>query len=515
MICRNPATGEVLEEIETTSISALPNIFNQARVAQIKWAALSVAARSSRLIQLRETLLNRTDELIDLIVRENGKPRHEALTSELIPVVDMLTYFAKRAPALLKDKPIPLTVMKHRKSYLNYWPIGVVAIISPWNYPFMLPMGQILMALITGNAVIFKPSEETPLVGLKIQTLYEEAGLPSNTIQTLIGDGAVGAAIIEQKPDKIFFTGSAMTGKKILSSAAQHLIPVNLELGGKNAAIILPDANIDFASSAVLWGGFSNSGQICAAASRILVHESIVDNFISLLTKKIGSLRHGVSDSSQNDLAVITSGKQKAVYENQINEAKALGARFICGGAFSPDKTWLEPTIVTGPGVENLSIYNEESFGPILVVTTFKSPAEAIEKVNNSRYGLVASVITQNIALGEDIAKQLQVGTVMINEVVYTAGLAETPWGGVKESGMGRTHADIGLYEFVNIRHIHKPRSRLFTFKSPWWFPYTPYQYLAFRSFIELYKRHWLDKLRIFPHFLMNLIQFIKKEKRL
>jgi acyl-CoA reductase-like NAD-dependent aldehyde dehydrogenase len=516
LISRNPATGETLKELEMTPLAELPAIFERGRIAQIKWAALTPKKRAFFLIQLRETLLNRVDELADLISRENGKPRFEAMANELLPSVDMLTYFAKRTPLLLRDQNIPMTLMKHRKSYLNYWPLGVVAVISPWNYPFLLPFGEILMAFAAGNAVVFKPSEVTPLVGLKIQELCEQAGFPQNLIQTVIGDGTAGAAIIQQKPAKVFFTGSVPTGKKIMAAAAEHLIPVNLELGGKDAMIVLADADLDYATSAALWGGFSNSGQVCASTERILIHESIAEHFLDVLKAKLAQLRQGSPQAGNHDLGAITFDKQKIVYDRHIEQARAQGATFITGGKFTDEsRHYLQPTVVTGPQVEDLDIYNEETFGPVVAVTTFKSVDEAIRKANASRYGLLASVITRNLALGEEIARQLEVGTVTINEVTYTAGLGETPWGGVKESGMGRSHGDMGLYEFLNVRHIHKPRSRIFVFKSLWWFPYSSYQYAMFRQMFNLYRRSWFDKLRAFPHFLWNLVYLVKNEKRL
>jgi acyl-CoA reductase-like NAD-dependent aldehyde dehydrogenase len=515
VISRNPATGEVIQELDATRMEDLPIIFSQARAAQIQWELQPVQKRAEFLYQLRETLLNHTDDLVHLIAQENGKPHFEALVNEILPAIDTVTYFAKRSPKLLKNRAIRLTLMKHRKSYLNYWPVGVVAIISPWNYPFLLPFCEIISALVAGNAVIFKPSEVTPLVGLKIQDLCNEAGLPTYLLQTLLGDAALGAAIIQQKPGKIFFTGSVSTGKKVMTAAAEHLIPVNLELGGKDAMIILPDADLDYASSAALWGGFSNSGQVCASTERILIHERIAEQFLSLLKVKLAKLRQGPSLSSSNDLGPITYEKQKDTYAKQIDEAKAEGATFISGGDFSGDRRFLQPTIVTGPTVEKLSIYNEETFGPVVAVTTYKSVAEAIKKAIDSKYGLLASVITKDIKMGEEVAKQLAVGTVTINEVVYTAGLGETPWGGLKESGFGRSHSDTGLYEFVNIRHIHKPRLQLFSFKSLWWFPYTPFQYQTFRLFAGIYRRNWIDKIKAIPDLLWNLAKMIKDEKRL
>jgi succinate-semialdehyde dehydrogenase/glutarate-semialdehyde dehydrogenase len=522
LICRNPATGETIQELEMTQVAELPRIFAQARAAQAAWAALTPKKRSRQLLHLREALINHVDEIADLISRENGKPRFEAMVNELLPSVDMIGYFAKAAPRVLDDHPIPMSLMKHRKSYLNYWPLGVVAVISPWNYPFLLPWGEIVMALAAGNAVVFKPSEITPLTGLKIQELCGQAGLPEHLVQVVVGDGPIGAAIIEQKPAKVFFTGSVATGKKIMAACAQHLIPVNLELGGKDAMIVLADADLDFATSAAMWGGFSNSGQVCASVERILVHENIAEQFVEVLRAKLSLLRQGPSNGPQavpggNDMGAVTFEKQKDIYARHIAQAKAAGARFVAGGEFRDGETrrFLQPTIVTGPQIESLDIYNEETFGPVVAVTTFKTVDEAVRKANSSKYGLLASVITRDNALGEEIARRLEVGTVTVNEVTYTAGLGETPWGGVKDSGIGRSHSAAGLLEFVNVRHIHKPRSRLFVFKSFWWFPYTPHQQAMFRWMFNLYRRSWTEKLKAFPHFVWNFVQMIKNEKRL
>lgn len=511
----NPATGETLRSIQPTAVENLPGIFKKAREAQLRWGALSPRKRAAALLSLREVILDRIDELAELISLENGKPRFEALANELLPAIELLTYFAKITPHALHDEPITMGLMKHRQSELNYWPLGIVAIISPWNYPFLLPFGEIVMALTTGNAVVFKPSEITSQVGLKIQELFELSGYPSDILQTVLGDGALGTALIEQKPAKVFFTGSVATGRKVMKAAAEHLIPVNLELGGKDAMIVLADADLDYATSAALWGGFSNSGQVCASVERIIVHESISEEFARLLVEKVAKLRQGPSINNNIDLGVITLDRQKQVYESQLEQAKALGAQVLCGGTFSADGRALQPTLITGLNIEELDVYTEETFGPIIALTTFRSVQEAIDKVNRSKYGLLASVITKNLSLAGYIAKQLEVGTVTINEVVYTAGLPETPWGGVKNSGFGKKHSARGLQEFANVRHIHRPRSMLFVFKSPWWFPYTEFQYATFRKLFELYRRSLTSRIKAFPLVIWNFVQFLKKEKRL
>ncbi len=509
IISKNPATGETLRELDATPLETLPALFAQARAAQAVWAATPTKKRALALLNLRETVINQADAIAELLSKENGKPRFEALSNEIFPVVDSLTYFGNKGAAMLRDRPIKLALMKHRKSYLQYWPLGVVSIISPWNYPFLLPFGEIITALLAGNAIIFKPSEYTPLIGLKIQELLGNSGFPPHIMQTVIGDGAAGAAIIQQKPAKVFFTGSVSTGKKIMAQAAQQLIPVNLELGGKDPMIVLPDANLEYASSAALWGSFSNSGQVCASTERILVHESISDVFLAKLKLKAEKLRPGI------DLGSITMDKQKLVYEDHLQDARNKGAEVVLGGEFSQNHTALSPTIVAGSSIEDTKIYNEETFGPTVAVTTYRTVAEAIQKANQSAYGLTASVITGNIGLGEEVARQIEAGTVIVNEVTYTAGLGETPWGGVKDSGFGRSHSEMGLLEFVNVRHIHKPRSKLFVFKALWWFPYTPFQYEMFKQLLGVYRRSWVDKLRALSHLLWNFVQFVKNEKRL
>ena len=514
LISKNPATGESLGSLDVTPRQALFDIFNRARVAQASWARLPLKARTQKLIDLREVLINERHEIASLLSRENGKPIFEALSAELLPAVDVLTYYAKSSAKILKTKNLPLSLFKHRKSEIEHWPLGVVAVISPWNYPFLLPFGEIAPILTAGNAVVFKPSEVTPLIGLKIQSLFEKAGYPAGLLQTVIGDGALGQALIDQKPAKVFFTGSVATGRKVMAQAAGQLIPVNLELGGKDALIVLDDANLDYATSCVLWGAFTNSGQVCASTERVLVHESIAGEFKNRLAQKAKHLRAGDPLQPSTDLGAVTFEKQKSVYEAHLSEARSHGAEIAFGGIFSPDRTRLAPTLITGAGVESLQAYTEETFGPVVALTTFKSDREAIQKANSSRYGLVASVISSDLGRAREIASQLEVGTVNINEVLYTAGLGETPWGGIKESGIGRSHGPWGLLEAVHVRHVHSPR--LFSqHKSPWWFPYSKQQYDLFDALFALYRRSWTHKISALPQLLLKAIRFFKNEARL
>lgn len=503
-----PRNWETLRTLPVTPLDQIPQILSAARAAQPSWAALSPKKRSQHLLNFKEAVLTHVDEIVELIHKENGKPHFEALAGDVLAAIEVVDFFATKGMRALRDQNICLgnPLVLHRQSYLNFWPVGVVAVISPWNFPFFLPIGEIAMALITGNTVVFKPSEVTPLVGLKIQELFEEAGLPTGVLQTLTGGAEQGAALIQSRPNKIFFTGSVPTGKKISEIASKLMIPVNLELGGKDPMIVLSDANLDYATSAALWGGFSNSGQFCASTERILVHESIHDSFVSKLKEKLPKLK--------GHLGFITYEKQKTVYERQIQEARDKNLDFFSGGNFNPERTQLEPTLVGGSGIEDAEIYKEETFGPVLAITKFRSIEEAVRKANDSPYGLLASIITNNIPLAEEIAKKLEYGSVLINEVGYTASLPETPWGGIKETGWGRKHSLMGLMDFVHVRHIHKPRFHFLKFKSFWWFPYTPFQYQTFRWYLETHRRSWLARLKAIPVLLWNFVQFLKNEKR-
>ncbi len=511
IISRNPRNGSVLREIPKTPPADLARIFERAASAQQLWAKVSVKKRAQKLLHLRDVLCRRVDELAEVIHQENGKPVIEAHICELLPSIELLGFFASLAPKALRDKGITIRnpFMRYRKSYLSYWPLGTVAVISPWNYPFFLAFGDIAVAILAGNSVVFKPSEYTSLVGQKIQELFDEAGFPRDLVQTVYGERDVGAAIIDQKPAKVFFTGSVRTGKAIMKQASQNLTPVTLELGGKDAMIVLPDADLDYATSAALWGGYTNSGQVCASVERLIVHESIAKPFSEQLKAKIALLTPDV------ELGVVTMDKQKQVYEDHLREARDSGAEFICGGILSGDRTRMLPTLVSGANIENLKIYNEETFGPVIAMTTFKTVAEAIEKANRSAYGLLASVITKNVGLGEEIARELHVGSVMINEVLFSAGLPETPWGGIKDSGIGRKHSEIGIYEFVHTRHVNRPRFSFIRFKSWWWFPYSELQRDFFRAWIKLYEGSMIERLSNVPQFLWALAQFLKKDRRI
>lgn len=429
----------------------------------------------------RDLIYQQLDPLAALISQENGKPLTEAISADLMPVLELATYFAKNTEKILQREAIWLGKWNWlgRSSTISYQPLGVVGIIAPWNFPFSIPCGQVIMALMAGNTVVLKPSEFTPLVGVKIVEIFTQAGLPKDVLQVVVGDGLTGAALVQSGVDKISFTGSVPTGKKIMEAAAKSLTPVVLELGGKDPMVVLEDADLEVAAAGAVWGAFSNSGQVCASVERLYVHEQVAEAFIQKCVAKTQQLRQGLGSGEAVDLGAMNNAPQLAKVAAQVEEAKRAGAQVLTGGkrATGGKGYFYPPTILTGVN-HQMAVVSDESFGPVLPIMTFKDEAEAIQRCNDSQYALTASVWTKDLARGQRIAEQIEAGTVMINENTYTYALPQTPWGGPKQSGIGRTHGKEGLLEFVGTKHIHL--NRMARMKDLWWFHYdrTRYQLL-------------------------------------
>jgi succinate-semialdehyde dehydrogenase/glutarate-semialdehyde dehydrogenase len=340
------------------------------------------------------------------------------------------------------------------------------------------------MSLMAGNSVVLKPSELTPLTALKIKDVFMRAGLEDDLLQVVTGDGTTGAALVEAGIDKIMFTGSVATGKRVAEAAAKKLTPVVLELGGKDPMIVLKDADLETATSAAVWGAFSNSGQACASVERLYLHEQIAPQFIERLVEKTRALKQNVGTQDDTDIGAMSSERQVEIVSEHVNDARARGAHVLTGGKrpTSLSATFYEPTILTDVD-HTMTIMREETFGPVLPVMTFKTEEEAIKLANDSQFGLTASVWTKHPRRGERIAERLEAGTVMVNEVLYTHGIAQTPWGGMKQSGLGRTHGRLGLLELVVPQHVHV--NRLPRLRDMWWFSYTPRAARLFRGFAK------------------------------
>jgi succinate-semialdehyde dehydrogenase/glutarate-semialdehyde dehydrogenase len=393
-------------------------------------------------------------------------------------------YFAHNAEGLLRRQKIDIGQygLMGRSSYLVYKSLGVVGIISPWNFPWATPLDEVAMALIAGNAVVLKPSELTPLTALKIGEVFNQARLPEGLVEIVTGDGSTGAALVEAGVDKVMFTGSVATGKKVAEAAARHLTPVVLELGGKDAMVVLGDANLENAARAAVWGGFANAGQACASIERCYVHESIAREFTERVVDETRKLKVGPPEGEAVDVGSMTNERQLRIVEEHIQDAVEQGARIETGGRrVENTEGWFhEPTVVTNVD-HSMDLMRDETFGPVLPIMTFKTDDEAVRLANDSIYGLTASVFTSDIGRGRRIAERIDAGTVMINEVVYTHAIAQTPWGGVKQSGYGRTHGKPGLLELVSAQHIHV--NRVPWLPDVWWFRYTGDAADLFRGF--------------------------------
>jgi succinate-semialdehyde dehydrogenase/glutarate-semialdehyde dehydrogenase len=483
IVSYDPATGEEIGRAPLASPEDVRRAVIRARTAQLSWASLSFHERARVILKARELLLAERDEIALLISRETGKPIAEAISMEIVPTLDAMHYFAHASESLLRPQKIDIGQygMMGRSSTIRFKPLGVVGIISPWNFPLATPLDEVVMALMAGNAVVLKPSELTPLIALKIGELFNRAGLSTGLLEVLTGDGSTGAALIEARVDKIMFTGSVATGKRVAEAAARYLIPVVLELGGKDPMIILEDADIKNAARGAVWGAFANSGQACASVERCYVHESIAPKFIEAVVAETKALKQGVGTETAVDIGSMTNERQLQIVEDHVSDAEKRGAKILTGGKRGDNRKgyFYQPTVLTNVD-HDMTIMRDETFGPVLPVMTFKSDDEAVKLVNDSVYGLTASVWTKNIARGRQIAERIEAGTVMVNEVVYTHGIAQTPWGGVKDSGYGRTHGRAGLLELVTPQHIHV--NRVFFLPDLWWFRYNQNAAKLFRG---------------------------------
>lgn len=469
----NPATGEALRELDCASPDEVRAAVEAAHAAQPAWAALGARARVVILKTFQTLLHAKKSEIAQAITREAGKPVTEALLTEVQVVLDAVRFCAENAPAFLRDEPVPhgALAMKTKSGRIVREPHGVIGIISPWNYPFSIPATESIAALVTGNAVVLKPSELTPLVALALAKLLHEAGVPEPVFQVLIGDGSTGAALANSAIDKLVFTGSVSTGKRIAQAAAARLLPVVLELGGKDPMLVLDDADVDVASSGAVWGAFVNTGQACLSVERCYVHRSIYQRFVEACVDKTRQLRAGNGANPDTDVGPMIHERQLRVVELQVEDARAKGARVLLGGGKLEElgPNFYAPTVMADVN-HSMTIMREETFGPVLPIMPFDSDDEAIRLANDSVYGLAASVWTRDHARGEAIARRIHAGTVMVNDAVSCFGISEAPHGGFKASGIGRTHGRFGLEEMVRLKYVDS--DHLPGMKKVWWYGY-------------------------------------------
>jgi acyl-CoA reductase-like NAD-dependent aldehyde dehydrogenase len=488
----NPANAKPLGEVPEATAAEVRAAVEAARGAQREWAKLPIEARCRRVLRYAEVLMSRAEEVIDVIVAEGGKTRLEALGMEVVVVADLVRYFAKHAPAMLAPEPISLHLLKHRASYLHFVPRGVIGVIAPWNFPFSIPMGEVMMSLIAGNGVVLKPSEVTPLIALKAREIYLAADLPPELFQVVTGRGPTGAALIEGGIDYCVFTGSVATGKKIAAACGERLIPCTLELGGKAPAIVCADADLERAAQAITWGGFANSGQVCASVERVYAVDAIHDALVEKIAARAKQLRQGDASSDANvDIGAMAWDQQVTHVESLVRSAVAHGATIEAGGQRSAGPgLFFQPTVLSSCK-QDMDVMRKEIFGPVLPIMRVADEEQAIRLANDSHLGLLAYVFTRDRERGKRIAERIEAGTVMINDVLNTYACPETPWGGVKQSGIGRTHSVHGLRDLCETRHVN--HDRLTIPRELWWYPYKQSTFSALLRGAKLLfgKRPW------------------------
>jgi acyl-CoA reductase-like NAD-dependent aldehyde dehydrogenase len=489
----DPATGAANGRFEAADPASLPIVFAWARGAQEKWAAKTLRDRCAMIKHLRDVIFASREEIIDVIVRETGKPRVEAIFAEILLAFDTADFLARRAPRWLRPERVPHhnVALKAKSAWIEFEPLGVVAIIAPWNYPFSIPLAQVIPALLAGNAVLLKPSELTPWTGSLIGELFTRAKFPSHLVQVLQGAGELGAAIIEAGPDKVFFTGSVATGRVIAEACGRKLIPSVLELGGKDAMIVLADAHLETASSAAVWGSFTNCGQACLSVERIYVERPIAAKFTDLCIQKTKQLRIGPASDPDIEVGPMIRLGQLEKVEEQLREAEQRGATILAGGIRRLDlgPNFFAPTVIASVS-GSMRIMREETFGPVLAIQTVESADEAIALANDTPFALSGSIWTADARRGRELASRIRAGSVMVNDVASYYGIAEAPHGGRGASGWGRTHSRLGLLEMVHSKYVDV--DRLPRVPKSWWYGYSAEIATAADRFVDLlFARDW------------------------
>ena len=483
----NPATGEKLAELTCATAEEVHEAVRRAKRAQPAWQSLPVKERIAVLKRFQRRLSQQRDELARLISREAGKPTVEALNTEIIVVLDSTEFCIRTAHKFLRDQPLPHDnlAMKTKRGKLVREPYGVIGIIAPWNYPFSTPAIETIGALAMGNAVVLKPSEFTPLVALELQKLLVSAGLDSDLMQVLVGAGTVGGTLLESDIDKVIFTGSVATGKRIAEAAAKRLLPMVLELGSKDPMIVLEDADLDVASSGAVWGAMMNCGQTCLSIERCYVQRTVYEKFLELCRQKIEKLRVGEGLTSEVEMGPLIHERQLRTVEEHVNDAVARGARVLTGGRRLPElgPNFYAPTLLADV-THDMRIMQEETFGPALPVAPFDADDDAIRLANDSQFGLAASVWTADTKRGEALASRIRAGTVMVNDVISAFGIAEAPHGGFEQSGIGRAHGELGLAEMVLVKYVDV--DLLPRMKKIWWYGYSAAFQRQMSGFVDM-----------------------------
>ncbi len=488
--CYNPATGEKIGRVPLTSPQELKQVFSTARSAQKEWAATPVKERAKYIFEVRDYLVEHADEIADLISADNGKVKFDAMVAEVFSAALAANYYAKNAARFLKDRKLKTgsLLLVYKRSKVIHVPHGVVGIISPWNYPFGIPFHEIVFGLLSGNAIVIKTASETLLVGKKLVDVFNECGLPEGLLNFVNLPGReAGPAFFENGVNKLFFTGSEAVGKILSKLAATTLTPLSLELGGNDPMLVCPDADVHRAVMGAIWAGFTNSGQNCGATERVYVHESIYDDFCRQIKEQIERFKIGFGDNLDNDMGVMTTKSQVAIVQDHLDDAIEKGARILTQSKQVDNSAKnILPAIVLVDVNHNMRVMQEETFGPLVAIMKVADMDEAIRLANDSDLGLTGSVWSKDRKVAEKLARRLEVGAVLINDHLMSHGMAETPWGGFKNSGNGgRTHGQWGFEEMTQPQVIVKDYFP-FARQSMWWHPYNEKIYYSFINLPKL-----------------------------
>jgi acyl-CoA reductase-like NAD-dependent aldehyde dehydrogenase len=458
----NPASDAVVGVFPVHDADAVRETVERARGASEQWAALGFDGRRQRLSAFRGYLARRMNELADLVHRENGKPHADAIL-EITLAIDHLAWAGAHARKTLGPRRVKAGMLAaNHAAYLEYQPLGVIGVIGPWNYPVFTPMGSIAYALAAGNAVVFKPSEYTPAVGAWLAAAWR-AAVPeaADAFQVVTGYGDTGAALCRAGVDKLAFTGSAPTGKKVMAACAENLVPVLMELGGKDAMIVDDDADVVAAADAAVWGAMSNAGQTCIGIERVYATSAVYDRFVAEVTEQVRKLRPGSDDEAT--YGPMTMASQGGIVRRHIEDATSSGGRVVRGDAdpsLFPNENFLAPTVLLDVP-ESSSAIREETFGPTLAITKVRDAEEALTLANATSYGLAGSVFSKSKARGLDLARRMKSGMTSVNSVLTFASVPALPFGGVGDSGFGRIHGEDGLKEFTRAKSITRQRVAL------------------------------------------------------
>ena len=484
----NPANGREIGRSALHTPDDLKAMITNARIAAESWSAGSIHERVEQIRKIRHYIVGNANEIAQIIAQDNGKTMVDAIATEVIPAAMAVSYYCDNAANFLRDKHLSggNIALCFKRSKAVRVPYGVVGIISPWNYPYAIAFSEVIMGLLAGNAVILKTASETQMVGLKLKESVEAAGLPEHVFQYVNMPGRIaGDAFLETEVDKLFFTGSVDVGKYLMKKASETLTPLCLELGGNDAMIVCEDADLQRAAAGAVWAGFQSAGQSCGGVERIYVQEKAADRFLNIMKSKVESLRVGEYTNHSSDMGVMTTERQIKTVAEHIDEAVKRGAEIFAQSKGPNDtnfKNILPATVLINVDHE-MKVMQDETFGPVVGVMRFTDIDDAVRLANDSYLGLTGSVWSRDTRKAERIARRIKAGAITINDHLMSHGLAETSWGGFKQSGIGRTHGESGFNEFTQLQmivHDIIPGAK----KQMWWHPFSKSVYEGLRGLL-------------------------------